>query len=336
MTHEIESAQAAATAPGAQDDRSGDAINIQDSGAGAPARLEFHPLADAFPLLEGEEFEELVEDIAANGLHEEIVIHEDKILDGRNRYRACRETGVVPRYKDFDGDDPAAYVISANIHRRHLKAEEQRPLIEAVIKATPEKSDRAIAKAANVSPTFAGKVRNEMEEKGEVPAVDTRVDAKGVKQPAKKKKKPRTLLAQAKDALEANPGVDAKQLKKLCGAPIAECKQAIKEAEREAEWAREEASLKQLAADLHRAGFAERIVAVDEYDLAVALRELLKPRPPTDEGDEADEAVAAQGNDVDPAESAEARKAEFTKIESAPAPKKKRGRPPGSKNKKKA
>ena len=61
--------------------------------------LQFHPLADIFPLLEGREFDELVEDIRLHGLHEQIVLHDDKILDGRNRYRACQEVGVAPQFK---------------------------------------------------------------------------------------------------------------------------------------------------------------------------------------------------------------------------------------------
>jgi len=51
--------------------------------------LEFHPIADMFPPMEGEEFDAFVADIKANGLLEDIVLFEGMILDGRNRYRAC-------------------------------------------------------------------------------------------------------------------------------------------------------------------------------------------------------------------------------------------------------
>ena len=74
--------------------------------------LEFHPLADLFPLLEGQDFAELVDDIREHGLHEPIVVYEDKILDGRNRYRACLAAGIDPTFTAYTGDDPVAYVVS--------------------------------------------------------------------------------------------------------------------------------------------------------------------------------------------------------------------------------
>jgi len=70
--------------------------------------LEFHPLADIFPLLDGQDFAELVADIREHGLHEAIVLYEDKILDGRNRYRACLEARVEPTFTVYGGDDPIA------------------------------------------------------------------------------------------------------------------------------------------------------------------------------------------------------------------------------------
>lgn len=81
---------------------------------------EFHPLADMFPMLGDAELSELAEDIRANGQHEPIWLYEGKILDGRNRYCACAAAGVAPTFRTYEGDQPVAFVISLNLHRRHL------------------------------------------------------------------------------------------------------------------------------------------------------------------------------------------------------------------------
>jgi hypothetical protein len=91
------------------------------------SELPFHQLADLFPLIEGEPFDEMVEDIRLNGQRDDIVTLDEMILDGRNRFRACRAAKVEPRCRvfgsrPFDGDDPEAFVISANLKRRHLNA----------------------------------------------------------------------------------------------------------------------------------------------------------------------------------------------------------------------
>jgi N6-adenosine-specific RNA methylase IME4 len=87
-----------------------------------------HPLAAIVPLLEGEAFNALVADIRANGLIEPITLHEGAILDGRNRLKACKAAGIEPRFVEYEGHDPLAFVISKNVMRRHLD-ESQRSLI---------------------------------------------------------------------------------------------------------------------------------------------------------------------------------------------------------------
>jgi hypothetical protein len=82
--------------------------------------------------------------------------------------------------------DPYAYVMSANLHRRHLTTEQKRDLIAKLVKAQPEKSDRQIAKETKTSPTTVGTVRTKLEETGDVSRLDTRTDTKGRAQPAHK------------------------------------------------------------------------------------------------------------------------------------------------------
>ncbi len=83
--------------------------------------MEFHPIADLFPLLEGAEFDELAADIKAHGLIEPIWLYDNLILDGRNRHCACLKVGVEPRYRTWEGTGSLVlFVISENLKRRHL------------------------------------------------------------------------------------------------------------------------------------------------------------------------------------------------------------------------
>ena len=84
-------------------------------------RYACHPACKLFPHLGKEELQELAEDIKQNGLLNDIILLDGKILDGRNRYLACRLAGVEPRFTKWDGEgSPVEWVISQNLFRRHL------------------------------------------------------------------------------------------------------------------------------------------------------------------------------------------------------------------------
>jgi ParB-like chromosome segregation protein Spo0J len=90
---------------------------------------ELHPLCTLFPRVDGAEFDALVADVKANGLRQPIVLHDGMILDGGNRYRACVEAGVKPTFVKFDGDNLVSFVLSANLHRRHLSTGQQAAIV---------------------------------------------------------------------------------------------------------------------------------------------------------------------------------------------------------------
>lgn len=99
---------------------------IAETDAAAVPELAFHPLADLFPLIEGEAFAELVADIAAHGQRDPIVLHGGRILDGRNRFRACRAAGIAPRFSIFGLDGATDAIIAAALAGRALTDEEMR------------------------------------------------------------------------------------------------------------------------------------------------------------------------------------------------------------------
>jgi hypothetical protein len=194
------------------DRRAGCAINI-GFGEGAmttPAKLEPHDLSKFFPPISEDDFNKLAADIKLHGLRQHIVLYQGKILDGNNRYRACVLVKIAPRFADFTGDDAAArnYVISANIHRRHLNTEQRREIIATLLKADPTQSNRAIADNAKVDHKTVGAVRAGLEAGGEIPHQTETVGKDGVAQPTTTKR--RVVANSDKEKITYQKVVDGK------------------------------------------------------------------------------------------------------------------------------
>ena len=103
--------------------------------------FEPHPLAGLFPPMGRYEYEDFKEDIRRNGLQMPIVLFDGRILDGRNRYLACKELGIPPRFVNYEGDDPEGVVASLNLQRRHLNPS-QRAMIAARLADSKPGGDR--------------------------------------------------------------------------------------------------------------------------------------------------------------------------------------------------
>jgi hypothetical protein len=86
--------------------------------------LELHPICALFPQLAEAELSELARDIKTLGQREPILLYEGRILDGRNRFLACRLAEVEPWTMQFDPVKakltPEQLVVSSNLRRRDL------------------------------------------------------------------------------------------------------------------------------------------------------------------------------------------------------------------------
>ncbi|MCP4549484.1 MAG: ParB N-terminal domain-containing protein [bacterium] len=84
--------------------------------------IEFHPIAEMFPMMSDGDIAKLATRIKTNGLRHPIVLFEGKILDGRNRYLACQRAGVEPSWAQWEHShrDAIEFAWDENEPRRHL------------------------------------------------------------------------------------------------------------------------------------------------------------------------------------------------------------------------
>jgi hypothetical protein len=200
-----------------------------------------HPAAALFPMMSGEEMDALAEDIAKHRLRQGVVLwtpeqpspeppKEVYLLDGRNRLEATEQGIADPNerheairralrirspgtYPDDSGcavllygdnTDPYEFVVSANLHRRHLTREQKREVTKKLLRANPARSDNATAKLAMVSDKTVAAVRRELEATSEVPKLDKKTGADGKIRPARrstlqKESKPKAPATQLRD-----------------------------------------------------------------------------------------------------------------------------------------
>ena len=122
-------------------------------------QIKIHPAADMFPI---------INDVDVEG-------YEDPVC-------------IIWRQLDEESKvfDPYAYVVSANLHRRHLTREQRRGVIASLLKANPERSDNATAKIAKVSDKTVTSVRRKLAATSDLPKLDKTVGADGRARPARK------------------------------------------------------------------------------------------------------------------------------------------------------
>lgn len=121
--------------------------------------LKPHPLAALFPMMDGEPLISFTENIREHGLLNPIVLHDGMILDGRNRYAACKKLGMIAECIDYSGADPLGFVIAQNLHRRHLN-ESQRAMVAARLATMPQGARNDLARLPEVDQPTAANMMN--------------------------------------------------------------------------------------------------------------------------------------------------------------------------------
>ncbi|NPT36232.1 hypothetical protein [Paraburkholderia xenovorans] len=114
-----------------------------------------HPLSAAFPSFSEDDLAALVEDIRQFGQRESGLVFEGMVLDGWNRYQACVRLGIEFNYIEFEeeypGIDPEDYVVSKNLHRRHMTDSQRAASVIAVSRWVPVGRPNNLAHRATLS-----------------------------------------------------------------------------------------------------------------------------------------------------------------------------------------
>ena len=162
--------------------------------------MKAHPIANVWPMLDDDKLDELAEDIRQQGQLQPIWTFDGMILDGRNRFEACRRAEIKPIIMEYRGDEPTAFAVSLNDRRRHMgksalaavaaelephfaedakRRQVRKPKAESVVEKVPQqtaasKAREEAAKSVGVNDRY---VQDAKKVKAEAPEVFERLKA---------------------------------------------------------------------------------------------------------------------------------------------------------------
>ena len=159
-----------------------------------PRKLTIVPEIRALvPALSAAEREALTNDIKEKGaiLTPVLIDHAGNVIDGHNRVDIAIELEMdevpVTIVQLSDEDDAKRLAIESNLNRRHLTLQARKKVARTLLKLTPWKSNRQIAKEAGIDPKTVGSQREEAEAAGEIEEQTTTVGADNRARPTTRK-----------------------------------------------------------------------------------------------------------------------------------------------------
>lgn len=157
------------------------------------AGFDTHPAAERFPLMSDADLQRLAVDIQTNGLIHPVVLHEGKVLDGRNRLLACEIAQVKPRTVDWEplwakaitggkteieSRTPTGYVMAANLERRNLTPSQRAMLALELLPMFEAEAKERQREGARKGGQSKGKVSEPVREASKPAAADAAAAAK--------------------------------------------------------------------------------------------------------------------------------------------------------------
>ena len=230
--------------------------------------FEDHPLADIFPLMTEGEIEDMALSLERTRQREPIVLYQGMILDGRNRYRACKAANLPPVTRIYDperdGHSPLTFVMDQNLERRHLTVGQRAAAAQTALQAQEKEAKAATAYKAHQeakSDNSHKDTNNQSDQNAGIPA-----------KPAKKK-------TQAEVAKQMGVSEKSVERAKALQEKDPEEAHAVAKGEKTLHEATEAAKAKQ-AKDLRKESLQEIAeVCGKEFADAVAAKSILKSDP---------------------------------------------------------
>jgi len=109
-----------------------DTLDAPEAFTLAKMKFKQHPLSAAFPAMQDEEYQALVDSIGAIGVQNPITLFEGMVIDGWHRYRATTEEGMACPSVELGAVDPREFVLAQNKARRNLTASQRAAAVTSV------------------------------------------------------------------------------------------------------------------------------------------------------------------------------------------------------------
>ena len=116
-------------------------------------KFKQHPLSAAFPAMQADEYQALVDSIGNIGVQNPITLFEGMVIDGWHRYTAANESGMECPTTQLGDVDPRDFVLAQNKARRNLTASQRAAAVTSVYEWHPAHRQKNSAPGADLPKT---------------------------------------------------------------------------------------------------------------------------------------------------------------------------------------